>query len=75
VQITHPEWGSAPDVDAEAVLAARRRLVGELSRPGTLGFGVHFGDQAFGRVVRDEGGSAVWEPVPAEFVRATPRVL
>jgi glyoxylase-like metal-dependent hydrolase (beta-lactamase superfamily II) len=75
VQITHPEWGSAPDIDADSVLAARQRLVGELSRPGTLGFGVHFGDQAFGRVVRDEAGAAVWEPVPAEFVLPTPRLL
>ena len=75
VQITHPEWGSAPDVDSDAVLAARQRLVGELTRPGTLGFAAHFGDQAFGRVVRDEAGVAVWEPVPTEFVREAPRVL
>jgi hypothetical protein len=55
------------------VLKARARLVGELEQPGTLGFGIHFGDQAFGRLVRGEAGVAVWEPVGAEFVRSNPR--
>jgi glyoxylase-like metal-dependent hydrolase (beta-lactamase superfamily II) len=74
-QIDHPDWGSMPDTDTDGVLKARTRLVGELTRPGTLGFGIHFGDQAFGRLVRDEGGAAVWEPVTAEFVRANPRAV
>jgi hypothetical protein len=34
------------------VLAARRRLLAELERPGTVGFACHFGDQAFGRRLR-----------------------
>ncbi|GAA3438886.1 MBL fold metallo-hydrolase [Kutzneria kofuensis] len=74
-QITHPEWGSTPDTDSEGVLKARARVLGELERPGTLGFGAHFGDQAFGRVVRDGDGAAVWEPVATEFLRAAPRDL
>jgi hypothetical protein len=75
VQITHPEWGSVPDTDTAAVTRARARLVGELEQPGTLGFGIHFGDQVFGRVVRNEAGEPVWEPLAAEFVRSMPRVL
>ena len=75
VQLEHPEWGSRPDTDTDGVLKARARLVGELAQPGTLGFGIHFGDQAFGRLARDETGAADWEPVAAEFVRATPRQL
>ncbi|MFI9379814.1 MBL fold metallo-hydrolase [Kutzneria sp. NPDC052558] len=74
-QIAHPEWGSLPDTDTDGVLKARVRLLGELERPGTLGFGIHFGDQAFGRVARDEAGVATWQPVETEHVRATPRVL
>jgi glyoxylase-like metal-dependent hydrolase (beta-lactamase superfamily II) len=74
-QITHPEWGSLPDTDTAAVTKARARLMGELEQPDTLGFGIHFGDQAFGRVVRDETGAARWEPVATEFVRPTPRAL
>jgi glyoxylase-like metal-dependent hydrolase (beta-lactamase superfamily II) len=74
-QITHPEWGSMPDTDTDGVLKARARLAGELEQPGTLGFGIHFGDQAFGRLVRDAAGTAAWQAVAAEFVRPTPRSL
>ena len=74
-QIPHPEWGSRPDTDTEAVTKARARLLGELEQPGTLGFAIHFGDQAFGRVIRDDSGAASWQPVATEFVRPTPRTL
>jgi glyoxylase-like metal-dependent hydrolase (beta-lactamase superfamily II) len=37
-QLAHPDWASLPDVDGDAVLAARRRLLAELEQPGTLGF-------------------------------------
>jgi glyoxylase-like metal-dependent hydrolase (beta-lactamase superfamily II) len=74
-QIGHPDWGSMPDTDTDGVLKARARLVGELERPGTLGFGIHFGDQAFGRLAWDGSGAAVWEPIPAEFVRSNPRAV
>ncbi|WP_043727368.1 MBL fold metallo-hydrolase [Kutzneria sp. 744] len=72
-QITHPEWGSMPDTDTAGVLKARARLVGELEQPDTLGFGTHFGDQAFGRLVRNEAGVPAWEPVVAEYLLAAPR--
>ncbi|MCI2416933.1 MBL fold metallo-hydrolase [Saccharopolyspora sp. K220] len=74
-QITHPDWSSRPDIDAVRVLAARRRLVAELEQPGTMGFGFHFGDQAFGRVVRGGDGLPSWEPVPAEVLLPAPRLL
>jgi glyoxylase-like metal-dependent hydrolase (beta-lactamase superfamily II) len=71
-QVAHPDWPSLPDVDHEGVLAARTRLVAELEHPGTIGFACHFGDQAFGRVVRD-GGLLRWEPVPAKALLPAPR--
>jgi hypothetical protein len=55
--------GSATDSGSlleTLVPAARRRLFGELSVPGTIAFAAHFGDQPFGRIV--DGG---WSPVPS----------
>ncbi|MDQ8707835.1 MBL fold metallo-hydrolase [Streptomyces sp. LHD-70] len=68
VQISHPEWSAAPDVDADRSADHRRRLVAELSAPGTLGYGIHFADVVFGRVERRAGADAgtgrdVWVPV------------
>jgi hypothetical protein len=74
-QIAYPEWPSMPDVDTDAVLAARARLVAELEQPGTLGFAFHFGDQAFGRLKRTESGLRDWEPVSAPAVIPAPRRL
>jgi glyoxylase-like metal-dependent hydrolase (beta-lactamase superfamily II) len=74
-QLAHPDWPSKPDVDGVAVMAARKRLVAELTEPDTLGFAFHFGDQAFGRVVRDEQGLPGWQPVPAVALLPTPRLL
>ncbi|GHH86293.1 MBL fold hydrolase [Streptomyces sulfonofaciens] len=71
-QMTHPEWPSGPDIDIQGVHKARERLLGELERPGTLGFAFHFGDQVFGRVVRDGAGRRTWETVPTEVVLPTP---
>jgi glyoxylase-like metal-dependent hydrolase (beta-lactamase superfamily II) len=74
-QLAHPDWPSLPDIDADGVLAARRRLIQELEQPGTLGFACHFGDQAFGRVTRTGTGLPGWEPVPATAVMPAPRQL
>lgn len=74
-QLAHPEWSSLPDVDRASVLAARARLVAELEAPDTLGFACHFGDQVFGRVVRDAEGLPAWEPVPATVLLPAPRAL
>ena len=45
-QLAHPEWLSAADLNASAVMTARRQLLDELLQPNTFGFGVHFGDGA-----------------------------
>jgi glyoxylase-like metal-dependent hydrolase (beta-lactamase superfamily II) len=74
-QIAHPEWPSWPDVDGNAVLAARAQLIRELEQPGTLGFAVHFGDQAFGRLTRTQTGLRTWEPVPTTVLMPAPRQL
>lgn len=74
-QIGHPDWPSMPDIDASAVVAARRRLIAELEQPDTVGFACHFGDQAFGRVTRTAGGPHGWEPVPATAIMPAPRQL
>lgn len=71
-QLAHPDWLSAADADAADVAAARRRLLTELTEPDTIGFGFHFGDQPFGRVVVDTDG-VTWEPVPAEALAPPPR--
>ncbi|RJQ78686.1 MBL fold metallo-hydrolase [Pseudonocardiaceae bacterium YIM PH 21723] len=57
IQIAHPEWATAPDMDPAAAVATRRALIEELSKPDTIGFGVHF-TEPFGRVVDGE-----WAPI------------
>lgn len=74
-QIQHPDWPSLPDVDAAAVLKARARLVAELEQPDTIGLGCHFGDQAFGRVVRNAEGTPTWQPIPTTELLPSPRPL
>ncbi|MCF7552289.1 MBL fold metallo-hydrolase [Pseudonocardia sp. WMMC193] len=72
-QLNHPEWGSAPDVAPELVPAARARLLDELCRPETWAFAIHFGDQPFGRVIRDSSGEVRWQPVATDVLAAPPR--
>ncbi|MEV5322660.1 MBL fold metallo-hydrolase [Nonomuraea sp. N2-4H] len=64
VQADHPEWSCVYDHDRVRSAEHRRRLIAELERPDTIGFGVHFADVVFGRVVRDGAGS-VWRPLDA----------
>ncbi|MFM9372367.1 MBL fold metallo-hydrolase [Streptomyces sp. Da 82-17] len=69
LQIRHPEWSAAPDVDTVQSAAHRRRLVAELAEPGTLGYGVHFADVVFGRAERDSrNGGHSWVPLAAPEV-------
>jgi glyoxylase-like metal-dependent hydrolase (beta-lactamase superfamily II) len=72
-QLAHPEWLSSADPDAGGVQRARRRLLAELAEPDTVGFGFHFGDQPFGRVISADTGDAAWEPVPTAVLAAPPR--
>lgn len=71
-QLTHPEWPSGPDVDVEGVLKARRTLLEQLLAPRTYAFAFHFGDQAFGRAVRDASGAVRWRPAPARALLPSP---
>jgi glyoxylase-like metal-dependent hydrolase (beta-lactamase superfamily II) len=67
-QIGSPSWLSGPDHRPEAAIAARHTLLGELTRPGTLGFAFHFADEPFGRVVIDESGdAATWVPLDEAY--------
>jgi glyoxylase-like metal-dependent hydrolase (beta-lactamase superfamily II) len=58
VQVIDPDWGAVSDHDIHQAAAYRHRLVAELSAPDTIGFGVHFADVQFGRVVDGR-----WQPV------------
>jgi glyoxylase-like metal-dependent hydrolase (beta-lactamase superfamily II) len=72
-QVTHPGLLSAVDSDGDGVTAARRLLLSHLSEPDTLGFGFHFGDQPFGRVIVDAAGEPSWAPVPSVVLAPPPR--
>ncbi|NUO98446.1 MAG: MBL fold metallo-hydrolase [Nonomuraea sp.] len=63
VQVTHPEWSCGIDHDPAESAVHRRRLVEELSRPGTIGYGNHFADVVFGRAERRPDGRFTWLPV------------
>lgn len=72
-QVTHPDWMSVADLDAAGVRAARHRLLERLSEPDTVGFGCHFGDQPFGRVLVDATNDAAWQPIPSAVLAPPPR--
>lgn len=63
VQVTHPEWSCGIDHDPVESAEHRRRLVQELSRPDTIGYGCHFADVVFGRAERRPDGRFTWIPV------------
>jgi glyoxylase-like metal-dependent hydrolase (beta-lactamase superfamily II) len=73
-QLAHPEWLSIADTDSAGVIKARRRLLAELAQPQTVGFGFHFGDQAFGRTTTGGAGQTNWEPVPTSLLAPPPRL-
>lgn len=62
-QFNHPEWVDGMDHDAASARASREALLGQLTEPRTYGFGVHFADVTFGRVV-DNGDGYTWQPAP-----------
>jgi glyoxylase-like metal-dependent hydrolase (beta-lactamase superfamily II) len=63
VQIAHPEWSCGIDHDPLGSAEHRRRLVEELGRPDTIGYGGHFADVVFGRAEPRGDGRATWIPV------------
>jgi glyoxylase-like metal-dependent hydrolase (beta-lactamase superfamily II) len=62
IQIANPSWSAAPDHDTVRSTEWRHRLVDELAKPDTIGFGIHFADVVFGRV-DTSGERPVWSPV------------
>ncbi|MEV6343775.1 MBL fold metallo-hydrolase [Actinoplanes sp. NPDC051851] len=62
VQIGHPQWRSVFDADHAAAVRSRQALIAALAEPDTVGFGVHFADVVFGRVITGAQGPS-WEPV------------
>lgn len=66
VQVGRPEWSCGIDHDPAESAVHRRRLVEELSRPGTIGYGNHFADVVFGRAEPGPGGRFRWVPVASQ---------
>lgn len=67
-QLDHLDWGSAPDSHSGLVQGARSRVLAEMLEPNTYAFAYHFGDQPFGRAVRDGDGRVAWEPIPTQVL-------
>ncbi|MGV9822959.1 MBL fold metallo-hydrolase [Nocardia xishanensis] len=61
-QITHPHLTAMDDDQPALSRATAMRLLDELSRPDTLGFGIHFAATQVGRVTTFDG-HRVWQPV------------
>lgn len=62
-QFAHPQWVDAMDHDARTARTTRTLLLDRLVAPDTYGFGVHFADVTFGRVIRG-GDGYEWQPAP-----------
>ncbi|MGW4370336.1 MBL fold metallo-hydrolase [Nocardia takedensis] len=62
VQISHPQLTSVGDDAPEQSRASARWLIGQLTRPDVLGFGIHFADVQFGRVDLVDGTHR-WRPL------------
>ncbi|WKN52626.1 MBL fold metallo-hydrolase (plasmid) [Rhodococcus opacus] len=62
VQIAKPHWPAQPDIDTERSTQSRHAILQRLTQDNTLGFGIHFADVTFGRVVVREHGCAVGSP-------------
>ncbi|WP_433492576.1 hypothetical protein [Nocardia grenadensis] len=49
---------------------SRHAILQRLVQDNTLGFGIHFADVTFGRVVVGEEGGCRWQPVATQVVDA-----
>ncbi|WP_068056356.1 MBL fold metallo-hydrolase [Nocardia xishanensis] len=61
-QITHPHLTTVTDDEPALSRATAMRLLHELTRPDTRGFGLHFADIQLGRVTTDTEGRHQWQP-------------
>ena len=57
-QVSYPELSSCFDADPTASRSSRLSIIEEISRDNTIGFGGHFSDVVFGRIVDSR-----WYPV------------
>ncbi len=66
LQVPHPEWGIAFDVDPQAAVATRRRVFDMVVADRLLVAGMHMEFPGFGRMRRDANGyrliAAAWQP-------------
>lgn len=72
-QLAQPHWFSAADTDTSALVTARLRLLDELAKPNTFGFGFHFGDCPFGRFNENRWDGEVWKPIATLVCAPPPR--
>ncbi|GAA1672363.1 MBL fold metallo-hydrolase [Glycomyces endophyticus] len=59
-QAAHPEWPVLMDVDRVRGIESRRRVLAALAQDGVRGFGIHFADVQFGRIISGPDGP-YWE--------------
>jgi glyoxylase-like metal-dependent hydrolase (beta-lactamase superfamily II) len=60
VQIDHPEWQCALDLDPITAQQTRARVLQELEKPSTIGGTSHFSNTVFGRLIRVDN-KRVWQ--------------
>ncbi|MGW5382462.1 MBL fold metallo-hydrolase [Nocardia sp. NPDC003963] len=68
VQIENPHWSAEPDFDAVLGTRSRCAILEHLIQDNTLGFGIHFADVTFGRVVVSDQGQHRWQPVATQVI-------
>ncbi|MEV0027905.1 MBL fold metallo-hydrolase [Nocardia sp. NPDC050793] len=61
-QIAHPHLTTVTDDQPALSRATAMRLIDELARPDTRGFGGHFADIQIGRVTTNDDGQHIWQP-------------
>ncbi|MER8221940.1 MBL fold metallo-hydrolase [Streptomyces sp. NPDC094143] len=62
LQLADLTWRAASDIDPAEAVRSRRKVVAELSRPGTIGFAGHFSGAVFGRLAVS-GDALRWQPL------------
>lgn len=63
LQFAHPEWAIAFDVDQEAAIATRKKVLDMVSADGLLVAGMHLPFPGIGHVIRD-GNAYAYVPTP-----------
>ncbi|MBB0244212.1 MBL fold metallo-hydrolase [Streptomyces alkaliphilus] len=67
IQLAHPDWHVLFDADAEQAVRTRHRVLEMLGESDTIGFGNHFADVVFGRLVSaPTEDTPRWEAAPTD---------